>query len=148
MQLSLHADYACRVLMYLASKQARKSSIPEIAASYNISENHLVKVVHRLGKEGFIETTRGRGGGIRLARDPKAISIGEVVRVMEPHFSIVECFDAATSQCPITRLCRLKNALAKATDSFLSTLDSYTLADLTVNQQALARALEIQDDIP
>jgi Rrf2 family nitric oxide-sensitive transcriptional repressor len=85
--------------MYLATTSEEKSSIKAIADSFAVSENHLVKVVHRLGVEGFIETTRGRGGGIRLAKDPRAIAIGDVIRKMEPHFDVVECFSAETNRC-------------------------------------------------
>ncbi len=138
----MHADYACRVLMYLATNNGKKSSIQDIATSFGISENHLVKVVHELGKLGFLTTTRGRGGGIALGRDPKEISIGEVVRKMEPHFHMVECFDESSNRCPLIRMCQLKAALAKARDAFLETLDPVTLADITANQNVLRRALD------
>ncbi|HYX37379.1 MAG TPA: Rrf2 family transcriptional regulator [Oligoflexus sp.] len=141
MQLSLHADYACRVLIYLATREVPRSSIEEIAKAFKISENHLVKVVHRLGQQGFIETTRGRNGGIRLAREPEKISIGDVIRRMEPHFEVVECFSALSNTCPITGICGLQPALFKARDAFLQTLDAVTLASVSINKEALTRTL-------
>jgi Rrf2 family nitric oxide-sensitive transcriptional repressor len=141
LQLSLHADYACRVLIYLAAKQVQRSSIEEIANAFKISENHLVKVVHRLGQLGFIETTRGRNGGIRLARDPELIAMGDVIRRMEPHFEVVECFSSSSNSCPITGICGLQPALMRARDAFLQTLDAVNLASVIVNRQALNQTL-------
>ena len=144
MQLSLHADYACRVLMYLATTPEEKTSIQAISEGFDISENHLVKVVHRLGKEDFLITTRGRGGGIRLARAPSLINLGDVIRRMEPHFNLVECFDKETNSCPLVRVCELKQVLAKARDAFLSALDNFTLADITTNQAHIAKSIGIR----
>src|SRR5690606_11348098 len=92
MQLSLHSDYSCRVLIYLALKESGLASIEEIATAYGISRNHLVKIVHRLGQAGFVETVRGRQGGLRVGRDPAEINLGDVIRTMEPNMNIVECF--------------------------------------------------------
>jgi Rrf2 family transcriptional regulator, nitric oxide-sensitive transcriptional repressor len=131
MQLSLHADYSCRTLMYLAlCPPNEKSSIEDIARAYGISENHLVKVVHKLGKLGFVETTRGRGGGIKLARSAEDISIGEVIRKTEPGFELVECFNVAGNTCPVISSCGLKPWLGKAMDAFIHTLDDITVADV------------------
>lgn len=141
MQLSLHADYACRVLIYLAVSNVPRSSIEEIANSFRISQNHLVKVVHRLGQLGFIETTRGRNGGICLAMAPGKISMGEVIRQMEPHFEVVECFNPSSNACPIVSVCGLQPALMRARDAFLGTLDAVTLADVMVKEKALAKTL-------
>jgi Rrf2 family nitric oxide-sensitive transcriptional repressor len=141
-QLSLHADYACRVLIFLTTVESERSSVDEIASAFQISQNHLVKVVHRLGKLGFLETTRGRGGGIRLARAPAEIKIGDVIRQMEqPGFNVAECFDSATNTCPIAPVCSLKPWLSKAMDAFLGTLDGVTLADVTANRKRLVRTL-------
>jgi Rrf2 family nitric oxide-sensitive transcriptional repressor len=125
----------------LASRDATRSSIEEIARAFKISENHLVKVVHRLGQLGFITTTRGRNGGLRLGRDPELISMGDVIRRMEPHFEVVECFSSTTNSCPITGICGLQPALFKARDAFLQTLDSVTLASVTQNHEALRQSL-------
>jgi Rrf2 family nitric oxide-sensitive transcriptional repressor len=141
MQLSLHADYACRVLIFLSVHDGSRASIEEIAKAFTISQNHLVKVVHRLGQLGFIETTRGRNGGIRLARSPEDISIGAVIRSMEPHFEVVECFNASTNSCPIIGLCDLQPALQRARDAFLGVLDTVTLAEVTRMKSGLGQRL-------
>ena len=127
--------------MYLASHSGKKASIQTIADAFGISGHHLVKVVHELGKHQFLTTSRGRGGGVELGRSPDMISIGDVVRKMEPHLTIVECFDAAANQCPLIRICLLQPALERARDAFLKILDEVTLADVTVNGGALERAL-------
>jgi len=142
LQLSLHADYACRVLIYLSVTPMPRSSIEEIANSFKISENHLVKVVHRMGQLGFIETIRGRNGGIRLGLAPEKISIGEVIRKMEPHFEVVECMNPSTNACPIVGICGLQPALMRARDAFLAILDAVTLAEVTHNQAALNMVLQ------
>lgn len=142
MQLSLYADYSCRVLIYLAIKNER-CSIEEIADAYSISKNHLVKLTHELGKLNFIETTRGRGGGIQLARPANQISIGDVIRKMEPNLNIVECFDANTNTCSIIGACGLKPWLAEAIKAFLETLDSVTVADAAKSRTKLKKALRL-----
>lgn len=141
MQLTAYTDYALRVLMYLAVHDDRLATIAELASIYNISKNHLMKIVHQLGQEGFIETVRGRGGGLRLGQSPTRVVIGQVVRKMEPHFNVVECFDPATNRCPITRACQLSAVLAEARDAFLTVLDHYTLADLIQDKPALSQLL-------
>ena len=129
MRLSSFSDYSLRVLMYLGFQPDRLATIAEIAAAHAISENHLMKVVHLLGRCAFIETVRGKGGGMRLARAPGEINLGEVVRRMEPDFAVVECF-ASGNECVVTKQCRLSGILAGALDGFLSHLDRHTLADL------------------
>ena len=129
MQLTLHTDYGLRVLIYLTQKGEGLATITEIANFYHISRNHLVKVVHHLANEGFILTTRGKHGGMKLARSPGLISIGEVVRRMEPNFNVVECFDAENPACVVTSICALKSTLRSAMNDFLATLDGFTLAD-------------------
>jgi len=129
MQLTLHTDYGLRVLVYLAQHQENLSTITEIADFYKISRNHLVKVVHHLSTGGFIHTTRGKNGGMKLARPPGVISIGEVVRHMEPNFDIVECFNVDNPACVLIPACALKSALHKATNEFMRVLDDFTLAE-------------------
>lgn len=141
MQLSLHADYACRVLIYLATSGREKASIDDIAKSFSVSQNHLVKVVHKLGMAGYIQTTRGRGGGLCLAKDPAEILVGRVIRDFEPHFDIVECFNLGKNTCPIVGSCGLKPWLKKATNAFLNTLDGVTLADIVKKNRRIATAL-------
>ncbi|MDD5240501.1 MAG: Rrf2 family transcriptional regulator [Sulfuricella sp.] len=130
MHLTRYTDYSLRVLIYLGSRRDKLATIAEIAAHYNISRNHLMKVVHQLGAHGYIDTLRGKGGGIKLARPPGQIVVGDVVRSMEENMSIVECFAPDTCSCILAPGCTLKDALSEATQSFLSTLDLYTLADL------------------
>jgi len=131
MRLTLYTDYSLRVLLYLAYNDERLVTITELADFYNISRNHLVKVVHELGLSGYVLTTRGKHGGIRLARSADQIVIGEVVRKTEPDFDLLECFNAAADNCRITNVCKLKSLLFQARSSFLGELDKYTLADMT-----------------
>ena len=114
MQLTLHTDYALRVLMFLTQKREGLATISEIADFYQISRNHLVKVVHHLASTGFIQTTRGKHGGMKLAREPRLISIGDVVRQMEPNFDIVECFNGVSPDCTASPVCNLKSVLQQA----------------------------------
>jgi Rrf2 family nitric oxide-sensitive transcriptional repressor len=129
MRLTLYTDYSLRVLLYLAYKKDEMVTISELADFYKISRNHLVKVVHNLGIQGYIVTTRGKNGGLRLGHPANEIVIGDVVRKMEPDFELLECFNTATDHCVITRTCSLKSVLINARDDFLSTLDQYTIAD-------------------
>ena len=129
MRLTRYTDYALRVLIYLGSHPDKLSTISEIAAYHNISRNHLMKVVHQLGSWGYIDTLRGKGGGIRLAHPPGDIVIGDVVRHTEENLEIVECFTPGNSDCMILPGCRLKSVLDEALNSFLATLDLHTLAD-------------------
>lgn len=132
MQLTLHTDYALRVLLYLAQKKGEMATISEIAEFYQISRNHLVKVVHHLASDNFIHTTRGKHGGMRLARAPELISVGEVVRRMEPNFDIVECFSSSNQSCVVSPVCALKEVLYRAGNEFLALLDQFTVADAVI----------------
>ncbi len=143
MRLTQYTDYAIRVLMYTASRWMREgeealSSIREIAQAYGISENHLMKVVHRLAQEGLLHTQRGRNGGLRLARQPSQTRLGDVVRLIEDDMALVECFGEG-STCPLSAKCLLADALDQARSAFLAELDRRTLADLVPR----ARAREI-----
>ena len=129
MKLSLFTDYSLRVLMFAALK-GESFSLSEVAESYDISRHHLVKVVNYLAKLGYLETRRGRGGGIALGMQPEDIRIGMVVRRTEDSPFIVECFDKQHNTCPINGSCRLKGALAQAVNAFYETLDRHTLRDL------------------
>jgi Rrf2 family nitric oxide-sensitive transcriptional repressor len=131
MRLTLYTDYSLRVLLYLAGKEDEVVTISDLADFYKISRNHLVKVVHNLGLKGYILTTRGRNGGLRLAHPAKEILIGDVVRATEPDLDLLECFNPATDQCVITRSCSLKSVLFNAQATFMGVLDQYTLADLS-----------------
>ena len=129
MRLTSLTDYAMRLLIHLAQHPDRLCTIAEIAQVYGISEAHLMKITHQLGLAGWIETVRGKGGGMRLARAPKDIVLGDVVRSMEPDFSLVECF-ATGGNCMLTGNCGLTGVLEGALDSFMRHLDGYTLADI------------------
>jgi Rrf2 family nitric oxide-sensitive transcriptional repressor len=130
MRLTLYTDYSLRVLIYLFDRDNEIVTITELADFHKISRNHLVKVVHNLGLNGYIRTTRGRNGGIRLARPAKEIMVGDVVRSTEPDFDLFECFNPATNQCVITRSCGLKGVMSDAQASFLGVLDKYSLDDI------------------
>ncbi len=129
MRLSLFSDYSLRVLMFAALK-GEAFSLSEVAEAYSISRHHLVKVVNYLAKLGYLETRRGRGGGISLGMPPEDVRIGMVVRRTEDTPAIVECFDMQHNTCPINGSCRLKGALAQAVNAFYETLDRHTLRDL------------------
>jgi Rrf2 family transcriptional regulator, nitric oxide-sensitive transcriptional repressor len=135
MRLTYQTDYTLRVLLYLANLQSQNNqklaNIQDIAETYSISENHLMKIVHKLGKLGYLETVRGRGGGVRLAREPHEIIVGHVVRHTEEESFLVECFNHKTDHCPITADCQLRSAFIKAMAAFLHVLDGYTLADIS-----------------
>jgi Rrf2 family transcriptional regulator, nitric oxide-sensitive transcriptional repressor len=143
MRLTLYSDYALRVLMYLAIKEDGLATIDEIAQSYSISRNHLMKVVHQLGVAGYIETVRGRGGGIRLAKPVEAIGLGEVVRYTEPDMAIASCFKPVDAPCVIHQCCVLRRALGKARDAFVEVLEGYTLSDLVRPRGRMAGMLGI-----
>ena len=128
MQLTQYTDYSLRVMTYLAQASSQ-STISEIADYFGISRNHLVKVVHNLAKHGFIRSTRGKGGGIQLARPAEVMNLGDIVRIAEPHFDIVECFNHTEDCCIVTKQCGLKGPLYEAQRAFMAVLDRTTLAD-------------------
>lgn len=130
MRLTVYTDYSLRVLIYLALKEDRLATISEIATSYRISRTHLMKVAHQLGVKGYVGTVRGRQGGLRLARGPKTVTVGEIVRAMEPDLALVPCFEPVCADCAILPACVLKRALHEARAVFFDVLDGYTLADL------------------
>jgi len=134
MQLTHYTDYSLRVLVYLCLKKNRPATITEIAGYYKISRNHLVKIVHNLANLGYIVTMRGKGGGMHLAYPAEEINIGEVVRHVEPHFDIVECFSEHHTDCKIEPICKLKRVLQTATNTFLAELDQYSLQDVIANR--------------
>lgn len=131
MRLSDYTDYTLRVLMYCATHRQRLVTIRELAEHHGLSKNHLMKVVNDLARQGLIETARGRGGGLRLLKEPGAIRIGDVVRASETDFRLVECFDAGTNACTLTPNCRLKHLFGAALKGYFLALDGATLADLT-----------------
>lgn len=132
MRLTHFSDYALRVLMYAAARGDNLITIEETADLYGISRAHLMKVVNQLTRAGYLKATRGRSGGLALAKRPNAITLGDVIRATEPDFALVECF-TADNKCLITPRCRLRGALNKALTAFIQTLDGYTLADLILS---------------
>lgn len=142
MRLTRHTDNALRALIYLGiHSDETPSRIGDISRRMGMSQDHLAKVVARLAQLGYVETTRGRDGGVRLARPAAEINVGAVVRATEDNLALVECFDPATNQCPIAPACALAPALDEALSAFLAVLDRYTLADLTAKPRALTRLL-------
>jgi Rrf2 family nitric oxide-sensitive transcriptional repressor len=137
MRLTAYTDYSLRVLIYLALNPDRRPTIAEVASRYAISKAHLMKVVHQLGLKGYIETVRGKSGGLRLARPTHDITVGEVVRGMEPDMALVACFSETAAPCVIAPACRLKGKLNEARLAFLKVLDDCTLAELMGNREAL-----------
>jgi Rrf2 family transcriptional regulator, nitric oxide-sensitive transcriptional repressor len=141
MKLTGFTDYSLRVLIYLAAQPQRRATIAEIAGSFQVSENHLVKVVHFLGKSGWLANVRGKGGGLELAMPPELIGIGKVVRETEGAALVAECFAVHGGKCSISGICRLQGVLGEAVAAFYGVLDRHTLADLVHNRPALARVL-------
>ncbi len=140
MRLTLHTDFALRVLIQVALNERGLTTINDIAESFSISRHHLMKVVNDLSRKGYLDTVRGRGGGIRLMRKPSDINIGQVVRQSEDRLDVIGCLDH-TGYCRIQRACVLRGALRDATDAFLAVLDAHTLADLIKPRRALSTLL-------
>jgi Rrf2 family nitric oxide-sensitive transcriptional repressor len=131
MRLSEYTDYALRVLMHCARHPERLVTISELAQGYGLSRNHLMKIVHDLGRQGLLQTTRGRSGGLRLGREPARISVGDVVRATETDFRQAECFDPAHSQCSLQGNCGVQGTLQQALAAYFAVLNHTTLADIS-----------------
>jgi Rrf2 family transcriptional regulator, nitric oxide-sensitive transcriptional repressor len=138
-RLTTYSDYGLRILIYLGLRPKRTCTVREIAVAYGISENHLLKIVQTLARAGFVETVRGPGGGVRLARAPADVVVGDVVRATETDLALVECFPGGAGGCAIAGACRLQGVLDEALDAFLAVLDRHTLADLLARPGALRR---------
>lgn len=147
MRLTLHTDYALRVLMYAGIKGNALSTIPEIVEHFDISRGHVMKVVHHLGQLGYLDTIRGKGGGIRLARKTSQINVGAVVRDMEEELAVLGCLQGSEGYCRIEQCCILRSALRDATNAFLAALDRYTLADLIKPRRSLVRSLALDEPL-
>ena len=133
MKLTDYTDYTLRALIYLGLNSDRLVTIQQIAESYGISRNHLMKIVNQLSQDGIVHAVRGRNGGLELAVDPAKINIGRVVRSAEQDFRLVECFEGATNQCVLSPACRLQHSLRRALEAFFRVLDDVSLADLIEN---------------
>jgi Rrf2 family nitric oxide-sensitive transcriptional repressor len=142
MRLTLYTDYSIRVLVFLSAHPDRLSSIAEISQAYGISKNHLMKVVQDLGRADLVTTVRGRSGGIKLARPPEAITVGEVVRLTEDGFDLVDC-----GSCVIARACGIRGILKEATRAFLAVLDGYTFGDLPKSELGILDVLAAFPDV-
>jgi Rrf2 family nitric oxide-sensitive transcriptional repressor len=143
MQLSRFTDYACRALVYAAVHDQGRCTVDDIADAFGVSRHHLVKVVNELQHLGYLETRRGRGGGLTLARPAAEIKLGELVRNTEASLALVECFDRETAVCPLTPACRLKGVLEEASNGFFAVLDRYSLADLVAQPRYRARVISL-----
>jgi Rrf2 family transcriptional regulator, nitric oxide-sensitive transcriptional repressor len=149
MRLTLYTDYALRLLMYLAATDPmRRATIAEVAETYGIAKNHLTKVAYELSTRGLMKTTRGKGGGLGLARAPQDISLGEVVRATEPDMALVPCMDPVCAHCVIVPACELRRVLEQARTAFLAVLDRYTLAELTSRRVELHALLWPSAPVP
>jgi Rrf2 family nitric oxide-sensitive transcriptional repressor len=146
MRLTLHTDYALRLLMLLAIEPDALHTIEEAARRYDISRNHLMKVTQTLAQAGFIDSLRGRGGGLRLARPAVAIELGAVVRATEDNFALVECMDPERNTCVLSPACRLRGPIEEAMAAFIAVLDRYTLADLVKNPGTLKQMRRLLAD--
>jgi Rrf2 family nitric oxide-sensitive transcriptional repressor len=143
MRLTLHTDYALRVLLYAGLKRRELVTIPELVRHFDMSKGHAMKVVHGLARKGYLETLRGKSGGLRLARPPEQIGVGAVVRDTEPELGVIGCLRGQSGYCRIEECCALRRALREATEAFLATLDRYTIADLLRPRTVLARLLQL-----
>lgn len=143
MRISTFSDYSLRVLVYVALTGGERVTIDRIADAYGISRNHLMKVVNTLGRLGYIETSRGRGGGLALMRPAEEISLGDVLRATETDTELVECLGTGPSACPLTGVCLLTNVFAEARDAFFAVFDRYTLADAAARPSLLGLRLKI-----
>ena len=141
--MTLHTDYALRMLIYVAARRDKTCTVNDVAEAYGLSRNHLLKVAQTLRDLGLVETTRGRTGGIRLAKAPEQIAVGALVRATEEEFSLAECMQAGGRACAISPACRLKGMLHEALGAFLAVLDKYTLADILQNRVSLGPLLGI-----
>jgi Rrf2 family nitric oxide-sensitive transcriptional repressor len=146
-RLTRYTDNALRCLTLLAVEAGKAVTAAEIARRMRMSEDHLFKVIAGLAAAGFVDTQRGRGGGVRLKGRPDAIRIGAVVRATEESFSLVECFDAETNKCPIAPTCALAGALDRALAAFLAVLDQVTLADVVKHPERLRRLMRVDGEL-
>jgi Rrf2 family nitric oxide-sensitive transcriptional repressor len=137
MQLTQFTDYGLRSLMYLSAQPDRLCSVREIAEHYAISRNHLVKIVHRLAQLGYITSSKGKGGGIRLACKSEELRLGDIVLALEPNMYLVECFNREANTCTVVSACKLKHFLADASKVFINTLDQHTLDDVVISNQSV-----------
>ncbi|KEJ90770.1 RrF2 family transcriptional regulator [Sulfitobacter donghicola] len=141
MKLTNYSNYAMRSLQLAALKAPDLVRIEDVARVHNLSRPHIMKIVHELGRAGYLETVRGRGGGFRLARPAEEIVVGEVVRITEGPLDVVECFNSEKNTCPLMGVCVLSNKMQEATNAFMAVLDDLTVADIAANRGELMARL-------
>ncbi len=143
MQLSAYSDYALRVLIQTALRRPHRVTVDEVANTFGISRHHLVKIVHDLGRNGYLQTQRGIGGGFTLGRAPEEIRVGDVVRLGEETETVIDCIDQAGQPCRLYPACKLKGVLDEAAAAFFAVLDGYTLSDLVKRPSKIRAALQL-----
>jgi Rrf2 family transcriptional regulator, nitric oxide-sensitive transcriptional repressor len=143
MRLSAYSDYSLRVLMHAALRSPERVTVDEVAETFGISRHHLVKIVHDLGRNGYLQTQRGIGGGFTLSRAPEEIRLGDIVRLCEETDTVIDCMDEPRRPCRLFPACRLKGVLDEAAAAFFAVLDGYTLADLVKQSAKMRTALQL-----
>ncbi|MBB1318463.1 Rrf2 family transcriptional regulator [Shewanella sp. SR43-4] len=140
MQLTRYTDFGIRILMYLAVQSERETlfRIAEVTSVFDLSSNHVAKIIHQLGKMGYLQTVRGKSGGFRLAKPADEVLIGQLVRDLEHSLAPIDC---ESPYCRFTPICRLKGVLAQAVSAYLVVLDQYTLADIVANKSEILATL-------
>jgi len=148
LRLTQYSNFALRTLQFLALRAPAIVTVDDVARAHKVSRAHLVKVAYDLSQRGYIETLRGRNGGMRLARPAEDITVGEIIRWTEAPLELVECFNPETNSCPLQGNCHLSRGIQRALRAFLSVLDDLTIADITVNRGTLLGLLQVADDRP
>lgn len=143
MRMTSQTDYALRMLIFLAVRNGRPCTVNDVATSYGLSRNHLLKVARRLSGLGLVDTVRGRTGGIRLARDPEDVNLGSLIRATEDDLALVECLKSDGGECVIDPACSLRSVVREALGAYLAVFDKYVLADLVKNRNGLSALLGI-----
>lgn len=145
MQLTLRSNHAVRLMMFCAVNAGRVAPVSEIARACNMSEAHLGKIANALANEGFVQTVRGRRGGVRLARDPESVCVGDIIRATEGGQCFVECQEPRTNTCPLVAVCKFRGVIGRAFEAFLAVLDGYTLADLVADPGPMRAAMGLPE---
>ncbi|MEO3471328.1 Rrf2 family transcriptional regulator [Roseomonas sp. CAU 1739] len=148
LRLTQYSNFALRILQMVAIRTPAIVTIDDVARAHRISKAHLVKIAAELSRRGYIEATRGRRGGMRLARPAEQITVGEIIRWTEAPLDLVECFDADSNTCRLIGACHLSRGLQRALRAFLSVLDDLTIADIAINRDALLERLGLADQPP
>ena len=137
MKLTSYTNYAMRSLQLAALKAPNLVRVDDVVRIHKLSRPHITKIVHELGKAGYLETQRGRGGGFRLAKPAEEICVGDVVRITEGPMDVVECFNPSKNTCPLIGICTLSRKIQEATNAFMAVLDDLTIADISANKAQL-----------